>query len=164
MKYKIWITIIAITITLAFGGCGSEPSADTSSYSGDCLTVIGVTENEDIITIDELSKLECKSNTYTTMSRKGEITVKAYGPELEEILEKYNLDIVDIKNINVLARDGYRASFDSSFLTNHDEIIFSIANGKDALEEDEQPIRLVIPDAPAEQWVRAVEKIEINCF
>lgn len=157
----IYVVMISITV-LSLLGCGAEMNADVSSYGDDKVVFYGLPGGEVTLTVSQLADMKCTNKTVTTQSRKGEITVEVSGPSLKEIMKRGNCEITDIESMKVCAKDGYTAVFDSDFLALHDEMIFSLANGKEPLQEDETPVRLVIPGAPADRWVKGIVEIEFE--
>lgn len=151
--------LLILILCLTFCGCGAKVKADISEYEKEQIKIIGIADEEIAIAVGELADMKCVKEKVTTQSRGKEISTTAVGPTLETVLNEYGYDIENVKNITVVAKDGYTMNFDSDFFVLHPDMIFALCDGKKPLYEDEQPVRLVIPGVMAEQWVKGIDTI-----
>lgn len=64
--------------------------------------------------------------------------------------------------MTVIAQDGYTKQFDGGFFATHPDVYLSIANRDEPLNDDEQPLRFVIPGTTADNWIKAVKEIRFK--
>ncbi|MDO4545314.1 MAG: molybdopterin-dependent oxidoreductase [Bacillota bacterium] len=154
--------ILLLVLCLVLAGCGATVKADISAYEDEAITVTGLTDEDFTLTAGELAQLDCVGEKVTTKSSKGEITVEAVGPTLETFLKSYGIKQSEISSVTVIASDGYTKTFEASFFITHEDVILSLANGDEPLAEEEQPVRMVIPGATADQWVKGVVELQFE--
>ena len=81
---------------------------------------------------------------------------------LETLLEQYGVSMDDVSEVTFVASDGYTKQFDSAFFTTHKDVYLSLADGDDPLQEDEQPLRIVIPGATSDNWVKGIVEMRFR--
>ncbi len=154
----VWI-IVALLLAACFSlsGCGTD-DIDISDYEQMTITLTGLEEGEQAITIAELKAMDCiTKKTHSTSDKIGE--VRATGPLLDTVLEPYGLSQKDFSKIKIYAKDDYDITLTGSILEEKD-IILAFGLDKEPLEADEQPVRIIIPESDSAYWLRMVKKIE----
>lgn len=154
---KLVVTVLAVCICAVLVSCGK---ADISAYKDRQIMITGLTDEDFYITAGGLAEMKCVSATAHGKSAKAG-TVNAYGPTIETFLEKYGKTIDEFRSIRCVASDGYTVTF-GKVTWDRSELILSVANGSDALEEKQQPLRIVAPDADSGNWIRAVIQMEFE--
>lgn len=155
---KKFVRLIALVLLLAtLCGCGG---LDISDYGEDQILITGLTEEDFCITPNQLLELECVSETAQGKSAKAG-TVKAYGPTMETFLASYGKTFEDFRSIKLIASDDYKVTLGRATWEKYD-IILSVANGNKALEDYQQPLRIVIPGGDSGNWARMVVRIEFT--
>ena len=155
MRKKCLISVIlSLCLLLGLVGCGS---ADISSYEDRQILIKGLAEEDFYITVGELAQMECVSMTVQGNTKKAG-KVNAYGPTLATFLAAYGKSVDDFYSIKFCAEDDYDVTLGFRTFTQYD-VILSIANGSKALYEEQQPLRIVIPDVDSGKWVRMVTEI-----
>jgi len=110
------------------------------------------------LTIAELQSLDCVTiKTNSTSDKIG--TVKATGPLLETVLDKYGVSMAELKKIVITATDGYEIVLNQPFISENQLILAFGINGE-PLGEDEAPLRLIVPESDSAYWIRMIESIE----
>lgn len=148
------LLILIITLSCIAAGCSAEVTADISDYGKTEIQITGIKDKAFIITPDRLADLKCTKASGEVESTKK--TVTAVGPTLDTFLEQYGHGQTDYDEIIFIASDGYTTVLDNSYLTNHDSIILSVANGEKALNDSEKPLRLLIPDGKSSDWTKMI--------
>lgn len=161
MKKKVSAVLAVMLIMLMmFSGCSAKVEADISAYSDTEITIVGLSEEDKIITPAQLAELKCVKKTVSVTTSTKKVVVDAVGPELDTFLEFCGVEQDQIDEMIVTASDGYTKSFKGEYFLTHPDIIFSLARGEEALEEDEQPLRLVVPGSMPDNWVMGVIRIQ----
>ncbi len=156
-KYKLLVLCLALLIWFG-AGCGAALRADLSAYQDEPIRVSGLTDEDFTITPGELARLDCEAASAAGRTQKAG-TIYGIGPTLDTFLAQYNRKQTDFSKIIFTAKDGYYSSLSSRSLEKY-VIILSLANGSEPLSENEAPLRLVIPEAESNRWVRMVTAIE----
>lgn len=163
MKRRITaLVLVLMAVCLVFAGCSKPVKADISGYENEKITIEGLGDETITVTAGELKELDCIRKSVTTQSKGGEITVEAAGPTLETLLEQYGVSMDDVSEVTFVASDGYTKQFDSAFFTTHKDVYLSLADGDDPLQEDEQPLRIVIPGVTSDNWVKGVVEMRFR--
>lgn len=158
------IAIIAIIIVLGAGlRIGLGPTilwADISSYANEQILVTGLGDDF-YVTPAELAELPLEEVTAVGQTEKAG-TVNGVGPTLDTFLEYYGDGATkeDFKQVKFYASDNYTTALVRTL--QEGEIVLSIANGKDPLYEEQQPLRIVIPGEDSGTWIRLVTTIEFT--
>lgn len=155
-------------VALAFAGYfawDTLRSPDINSYADQTIELVGLTDDGSSINISvsQLAQFHCVRQTVagTGMGTNGESkagTVSIYGPELGTVLEYFGYYKSDFRRIRFTCKDDYKVTLRGDSLSY--DIYLSIASGKDALYEKQQPLRVVIPDEQSGKWGYGVVKIE----
>lgn len=152
--------ILLISMCTVLAGCGYEIEADISSYQDMEIRITGLTDENFIVTPAQLAELKCEKETVKGAATGKTITATAAGPTLAAFTEANGVELEEIKSVTVTASDGYTKTFDADYFITHPDVYMSLANGENALEKDEQPMRLIVPGAPADNWVRGVVQMD----
>ena len=156
---KRFFPLLLLPLILVLAACGSK-TADISAYGDTPITISGLTDEEFTITPNELAELECVSRTATGATAKAG-TVNATGPLLDTFLEQYDCQMSDFYKIRFLCADNYKVVLRGDYLTDY-EVVMSVSNGSEPLDEDIQPMRLLIPEAESSMWAYSVIRIEFE--
>jgi hypothetical protein len=143
-----------MVLLLTLTACSPKP--DLGDYGDTPITIAGLTDEEFTVTPLELSKLPLTSKSASGSSAKAG-TVKALGVELKTFLASCGIAPEDIKLVRFIAYDEYRVTLHGQGVQNWD-VILSIS----ALSANEQPLRLLIPQAESSQWIYGVVRIEFE--
>lgn len=151
--------VLFLTVLPAFSltACG-DGRPDISAYEDMPILIRGLAEDDFEITPAELAEMECVSGSGTGDSEKAG-TVEGYGPTLDSFLSEYGKQRSDFSKIKFTGKDGYKKTIWGEMLEDR-EIIFSLSNGKEPLNEIETPMRLLIPGEEPGYWVYSVVEIE----
>lgn len=153
------VIIAAVAIVLRIGFGPAILWADISDYGKEKIFVTGLTKEDFYITPKELSKMKMTSVTTTGKSQKAG-TVKGIGPTMETFLAEYGKSVEDFKQVKFYASDDYTTVLVNTLQER--EVVLSIANGREPLEEYQRPLRIVIPNEDSGKWIRLVIKIEFT--
>lgn len=160
MKKKL--LILAAVLVLVMGllaGCGVD-DIDTSGYDDATLTLVGVEEEDIVLTVAELKELKCETiTTESTSDKIGE--VRATGPWLDTILEPYGYTQADFHKIKFYGDDLYDVNLYTDYLAEHPIMLAYGINGE-PLDEESAPLRVIIRNSDSAYWVRLVYKIEFE--
>ncbi|MCD7981932.1 MAG: hypothetical protein LUF32_06415 [Clostridiales bacterium] len=154
-KRLLFVVLLCLAL-VALSGC----KADISGYADQEIRIIGLTEEDFTVTVGELAELDCESATATGTSQKAG-TVAAYGPTLQTFAEAYGRSLDEFYSVTFRASDDYDVTL-AALTWDSCDVILSVANGSEPLDDYQQPIRLVIPGADSGKWVRMVEEIEFT--
>ena len=155
-KSGAFCTLISIMLAFSLAACGGKP--DISAYQDMPISITGLTEKDFEITPAELIKMDCASESDTGKSEKAG-TVEGYGPTLDTFLAQYGKERSDFEKIRFIGKDGYKKTLWGEVLDN-DHIVLSLSNGKEPLNDNETPLRLIVPDEESSYWVYGVTQIE----
>lgn len=147
-------------LLLILCACGGSKTADISAYGDTPITISGLTDEEFTVTPNELSELECVSRTATGATAKAG-TVNATGPLLDTFLAQYGCKAADFYKIRFLCADNYKVVLRDDYLTDY-EVVMSVSSGSQPLDENLQPMRLLIPEAESNMWAYSVIRIEFE--
>lgn len=161
-RKHIAVILLMLVLCLVTAGCSKDVKTDISAYENEKITIEGLGDETITLTAGELKEMDCVRKSVTTQSKGRELTVEAAGPTLDTLLSQYGVSLDDVTDVTFVAADGYTKQFDSGFFVTHKDVYLSIANGDDPLEEDEQPVRLVIPGATADNYVKGVREIRFR--
>ncbi len=161
IKKQIIVILYVMMILAVSLGCGN-PEIDVANYGSETLTLIGINDDDAsqpvILTITDLQSLECVTiKTSSTSDKIG--SVKATGPLLETVLDKYGVSMTEFKKIIITATDGYEIVLNQPFIIENQLILAFGINGE-PLGEDEAPLRLIVPESDSAYWIRMIESIE----
>ena len=140
---------------------------DIGGYADKSIELVGLDADGSgevySITPSLLSKLKCEQLSVKGVgmgaggaSKAGVVGV--YGPELNTLLGHFDHSTSDFRKIKFYCKDGYKVIIRGETLGY--KIYLSIASGKNALYDKQQPLRVVIPDEQSGKWAYGVTKIE----
>lgn len=159
----VLVIIIAFVVAAGIRIAAGPPIllADISAYENEKILISGLTEEDFYVTPAELARLPLTNVTAQGKSEKAG-TVSGIGPTLDVFLEAYGDGATrdDFKQVKFYASDEYTTVLVKTL--EEKEIVLSIANGREALEEWQQPLRIVIPEEDSGKWIRLVTEIEFT--
>ncbi len=162
MKKKLKLRFPALILVLSLlSACGSGTAgvkADISAYGDEPITIVGLREADFTVTPNELKELPCVERTAVGATAKAG-TVHAVGPLLDTFLEQYGARMADFDRIRFICRDGYRSVLKGEYLTEY-EVVLQLAQSDGSLIEEQQPLRVLIPEAESSYWAYGVTTIE----
>jgi hypothetical protein len=135
---------------------GCRPGLDLSGYGDAPITIVGLTDEEFTITPSELAQMELTTQSTRGGSAKAG-TVSATGPTLVALIERYGKSPEEFSLARFIAKDDYRVTLHENSIQNR-TVILSVS----PLSKDEQPLRLLIPEAESGQWIYGVVRIEFE--
>lgn len=156
--------LVILIMMLALIGCGekTETAADLAAEDAQEIFITGLTESDYPITVGELKKLPVITEKAQAAKSNGEVEkIKATGCLLEDVLQQQGKSIKDYNTIRFSARDGYSIAVSSDILENRSIILAYQIDGKSP-DEENQPIRVVIPGERAMYWVRMLDRIQLE--
>lgn len=134
----------------------------SSLYSPGQILIHGLQDQDFDITLGDLKKLPAVTRyAEATQSNGEEIRVEATGPLLDTLLKEYGKSQQDFSRIRFTARDSYSIAVPPDILKNR-QIILSYINDGKPLEDDWQPIRIVIPGERSMYWVKDMIRIDFE--
>ena len=160
MKKRLMIlaAVLVMVITM-MTGCGVD-DIDTSEYDNATLTLVGIEEEDIVLTVADLKELKCETiTTESTSDKIGE--VRATGPWLDTILEPYGCTQADFHKIKFFGDDLYDVNLYTDYLEEHPIMLAYGINGE-PLDEESKPLRVIIRNSDSAYWVRLVYKIEFE--
>ena len=137
--------------------CGVD-DINVSGYQNMSITLSGLEGGDRSITVKDLKEMECVTKkTHSTSDKIGE--VRATGPLLDTVLEPYGVSQSEFSKVKIYAKDDYAITLSKDIL---DEKEMILAFGMDGmpLDEEDKPVRIIIPESDSAYWIRMVEKIE----
>lgn len=157
-----FLLIFIIMLTLA--GCGekTETAGDLTAEDGQEFVITGLTDSDYPITVGELKKLPAITKKARATRSNGEVVkIKATGCLLEDVLQQQGKSVKDYSTIRFSARDGYSIAVPPDILKNRSIILAYRIDGKSP-DEENRPVRVVIPGERAMYWVRMLERIDLE--
>ena len=157
------LLLLVIVAVLGYLNYRAVSAARSSSlYSAGQILIHGLQDQDFDITLGDLKKLPAVTRyAEATQSNGEEIRVEATGPLLDTLLKEYGKSQQDFSRIRFTARDNYSIAVPSDILKNR-QIILSYINDGKPLEDDWQPIRVVIPGEMAMYWVKDMIRIDFE--
>ena len=153
------IVVVVIAVVLVFAW-NMTRKPDIAAYADTPITVTGLGDTF-TVTPAELLTLECVQGAYsgTGAGAGGESkagSVEVCGPKLSTFLAKYGAGktIEDLGRIVLRCADNYEVVLRAENI--EEGIVLSVAAGTDALAEDSQPLRVIVPSLPTGKWARQV--------
>lgn len=157
LKKSILLAVVLIMAMTVLSGCGID-EIDISGYSEKEIVLAGLTDKEEVVTIAELKELDCVTKkTHSTSDKIGE--VRATGPTLDTVLEKYGVSQTDFSRIEIYGDDGYDIALSQDVIAEND-IILAFGIDGEPLDEECIPCRIIIPESDSAYWIRMVNRIE----
>ncbi|HBC92282.1 MAG TPA: hypothetical protein DCZ10_05090 [Pelotomaculum sp.] len=159
----LFLALLLLTVTVA--ACGDKAqggAAEPGPYDQEKIVVHGLQEQDFEITLADLKKLPTITKHAEAPRSNGEmVIVDATGPLLDTFLQQYGKTQKDFSRIRFTAKDQYSIAVPSDVLANR-QIILSYINDGKPLDEEMQPVRIVIPEERAMYWVRNVARIDFE--
>lgn len=162
MKKTLLPSVILLLLCLLCA-CSAMPQEETlSAYSADTITITGLAEEEFTLTVADLAKLDLVERGASAQRSNGQkVSVDAVGPLLDTLLAQYGKSQSDFSRVRFSANDGYSIAVAEDILDSR-EIVLALADGDQALPEEDQPVRVVIPGERAMYWLRQLNRIEFE--
>lgn len=157
-KRLLSVLSLVLILTLPLGACSAKVKADISSYEDTPITITGLADEPFETTPGELSEMKCVRQTTKGNTAKAG-TVTAVGPTLETFAANHGRELSEFEMVIFYGSDGYLSVADREILKEND-IILSLSNGDEPLEERQQPLRIIIPNVDSGKWTRLVNEIE----
>ncbi len=166
VKKKLAVVLLALVLALTVAACGkqtSEPAKQLSRVDdGQKIVITGLRDKDIEISVGELKRLPAVTKKAEATRANGEtVSVKASGPLLETLLQKYGKSIKDFNTIRFTAQDGYSIAVPPDILKNRLIILAYEVDGQ-RLDKENQPIRVVIPGERAMYWTRMLQRIDLE--
>lgn len=158
-KYLKGIAFALLVLVFAgvLSGCGTD-DIDISGYASKTVVLKGLTDKDEVVSISDLKKMDCVTKkTESTSDKIG--VVRATGPLLDTVLEKYGCSQSDFSKIILYGKDTYDIKLMKDFLEENDLILAFGIDGE-PLDEESAPLRLIIPKSDSAYWIRMIRKIE----
>ncbi len=157
------LLLLVIVAVLGYLNYRAVSAARSSSlYGAGQILIHGLQDQDFDITLGDLKKLPTVTQYAEAAQANGEeIRVEATGPLLDTLLKEYGKSQQDFSRIRFTARDNYSIAVPSGILKNR-QIILSYINDGKPLEDDWQPIRVVIPGERAMYWVKDMIRIDFE--
>ena len=143
------LVLLALALVMV-GGCGPGEAAPPAPADS-VLTVQG----GDIERVYTLAQLQALTAT-NVESDAGSFT----GVRLRDLLTDAGFDLEGIVTVRVVALDGFSSTYDAALFTREDAVL-AYARAEGALDDDEQPLRMVIPGQEGRMQPRQVTRIEV---
>lgn len=163
---KVGILLLALMMVLTVAACDQKTggSGDEAPAAEDAQKIIvtGLTDEECEVTVGELKKLPAVTKRAEATRASGEkVKLKATGPVLQTLLQEYGKSIKDYNTVRFSAKDGYSIAVPPDVLESRPIILAYQIDGR-SLDEENQPVRVVIPGERAMYWVRMLERIDLE--
>lgn len=147
VKHILFRTLLLV-VTLFLVACGGqEPEAAEVN-----LTVSGG-EIQQSYTLDDLRALPAATST-----AEGTTYV---GVSLGALLQDAGFDIEQIIEVTAVATDDFSAAYGPDLFSAADAIV-AYETDEGSLAQDEQPLRMVLPEQPGRMNVRMLARIEVT--
>lgn len=157
MRRKAAVIFVLVLFSVLLASCEAD-DIDISSFKDQTITLVGLSENDETISVSELKELECVTKeTESTSDKIG--TVKATGPLLTTVAEKFGVNLSDFSKVIIYGEDDYDIKLKNDFLEEN-KVILAFGIDGEPVEENSRPVRLIIPESDSAYWVRMVQKIE----
>lgn len=161
---KLLLLALTLLLVLFAAACGKESTTAGAPgpYDGEKIVVHGLQEQDFEITLADLKKLPTVTKHAEAARSNGEmVVVDATGPLLDTFLKQYGKTQKDFSRIRFSAKDKYSIAVPADVLANR-QIILSYLNEGKPLEDEMQPVRIVIPDERAMYWVMNMIRIDFE--
>lgn len=158
------VCVILFCMILGFSACGgSNLSEEELSVNDNATITLHGLDDEDIqVSVSELKELKSVTKKAEATRSNGQVvSVKATGPLLETLLEKYGVQKEDFNTIRFYAGDGYSIAMPSTIIEN-DDIIIAYYDGGAPIGDEDGPVRVVVPGQRAMYWVRMLTQIDFE--
>jgi len=166
-RNSIALIALALALTALLSSCGwSGKPMDASGldYKDEGIEIVGLTANTMTVTPAELAGLDCVDRTVKAENSYGStITRRVQGPLLDTFLSKYGgkVGVGDISSVTFEATDGYKVTLDRSDLGKM-RVVFGIMIDGKALAGAGRPLRIIMTNTPATDWIEGVNRVIFN--
>lgn len=167
-QLAVSLLVALALIFCAFGYAWSVLRAPyIGAYADAEIEITGFSDEPFSVTPAQLAELKCSSLTVDG-SGKGQGqdgqskagVVEAYGPTLARFLAAYGYEVSDLSRVVVTCSDGYKVTIHGDMLEG--VILLSVAQGKAALDDYHQPLRLVMPSEESGKWCYGICRIDFT--
>lgn len=149
-RWKEYMLVVSVIVLLA--GCAPGGAATTPAPDEMLLTVRGP-EVEQTYTLAELQAMPATS----VESDDGTFV----GVRLSDLLTEAGFDMGQIATVQVIALDNFSSTYDSALFMRQDAVL-AYARQEGSLNENELPLRMVIPGQEGRMQPRQVATIEVT--
>ena len=162
-KVAIWAIIIVLTLMLVSCTANDEAdSTDSATEEEATFTITGFTDGDITITLSEIKSFDAYEGRVEGADSDGDSVIyDVKGAYFADILEAYGYSQDDLTGIRIVASDGYSIEVSQDILQARDIILGYEMDGE-ALDADNAPLRVFIPEERAMYWVRMVVGIEVS--
>lgn len=163
---RVWMLLFVCVLLLTAAACGKKTPETAGGLTGaddaQKVVITGLQDQDFEITVGELKQFPAVTKKAEATRANGErVRVKARGPLLESVAQKYGKSIKDFSAIRFTAKDGYAIAVPPDVLKNRQIILAYEIDGK-RLDDENQPVRVVIPGERAMYWVRMLQQIDLE--
>lgn len=143
--------ILFLVLIVALVGCTSTDA--TPPPAGATILTVNGADIEKTYTLEQLQGLPVTH----VESDDGSFV----GVRLTDILTDASYDPDQITSVRVIAQDGFSSTYDSALFTREDTVLAYAREGGN-LNDDEQPLRMVLPGQEGRMQPRQVVSIEVT--
>ncbi len=161
-KLPLLLLLLPLLITMAACNNAGSSAGAPGPFDEEKIVIHGLKDQDFEITLGELKTLPVVTRHGKATQSNGQVvSVKATGPLLDTFLQQYEKTQRDFSRIRFTAKDNYTIAVPRDILENR-EIIMSYINDNKPLEDDWQPLRIVIPGERSMYWVRSMNRIDFE--
>jgi hypothetical protein len=152
------LILLSLILSLALIACSGGTGAPKVEWE---IKISGAVSKPGTITYQDLAKKKQVELKEVLMRRsQGEDTTTNWeGPALDDILQEAGIS-ANAKSILFVASDGYAKEMNIADLSQ--AIIALKGEGKWLAGDEKGPLRLVIPDQPANSWISQITEIQVT--
>ncbi len=162
MRAGILTAVVLLLMTSVLTACGGGTPTVTSADDEAVVSLVGLEDQPITVSVAELKEMKSVTKKAEAVRSNGQkVSVKATGPLLETVLEKYGKNKSDYNTIRFNASDGYSSAMPSDIVENDDIILAYYDKGKPFSSKD-GPVRVVVPGQRAMYWVRMLNEISFE--
>ncbi|MDD4170370.1 MAG: molybdopterin-dependent oxidoreductase, partial [Desulfotomaculaceae bacterium] len=161
---KMLLPALILLLVLIAAACSKEntTAGDPGPFDEEKILIHGLAEQDFEITLADLKSLPTITKYAEAARSNGEmVKVEATGPLLDTFLEQYGKNQKDFSRIRFTSKDKYSIAVPADVLANR-QIILSYINDGKPLEDEMQPIRVVIPGERAMYWAMNMIRIDFE--
>jgi hypothetical protein len=163
MKLQLLLIILLLVVTMtACDQKAATPAGAPGKWDSEKIVVHGLQEQDFEITLGDLKKLPAVTRRAESTRANGKkIKVDATGPLLDTFLQQYGKTQKDFSCVRFSAKDKYSIAVPHDILVNR-PVILSYINKGQPLEDDAQPVQVVIPGERAMYWVGSMNRMDFE--
>ena len=152
---------LAIALVAVFA-VANLTGPNLAGYGDEPIIIEGLAPAEFTITPSELAEYDCVSESFEGQGQaiNGQENIKkvtAYGPLLADFVVAQGASLDQFTRVIAFCKDDYNVILTPEMLES--DIVMSIAQGNNSLEERHQPMRLVIPSEESGKWAYGVTRL-----